>query len=171
MQRRASIIYPCSHLRPSRESAPDWLRSRWSRPRRSVLVDTHAMDPDPTAAILIIQESDPKILCRYIPESDRDRTSIMLKACVLCRNFFFCIQYKWLHHVLKFFKDLWSVTVTTEHQGQIYPLRSFTSINLPKTVFRIRNHMFLGLPDSDLDPLVRGMDPDPAPDPSIIMQK
>jgi hypothetical protein len=34
-----------------------------------------------------------------------------------------------------------------------------------------RIHMFLGLPDPD--PLVRGMDPDPAldPDPSIIMQK
>ncbi len=33
--------------------------------------------------------------------------------------------------------------------------------------------MFLGLPDQDPDPLVRGMDtdPDPAPDPSIIMQK
>ncbi len=33
--------------------------------------------------------------------------------------------------------------------------------------------MFLGLPDTDLDPLVRGMDPAPAPapDPSIIMQK
>jgi len=29
--------------------------------------------------------------------------------------------------------------------------------------------MFLGLPDPD--PLVRGMDPDPAPDPSIIIQK
>ncbi len=36
-------------------------------------------------------------------------------------------------------------------------------------VLRIRIHMFLGLPDPD--PLVRGMDPDPAPDPSIIMQK
>ncbi len=43
-----------------------------------------------------------------------------------------------------------------------------------KPVFRIliririnRIHMFLGLPD--LDPLVRGMDPDP--DPSIIKQK
>jgi hypothetical protein len=38
-------------------------------------------------------------------------------------------------------------------------------------VLRIRIHMFFGLPD----PLVRGMDPDPAldpdPDPSIIMQK
>jgi hypothetical protein len=37
--------------------------------------------------------------------------------------------------------------------------------------------MFLGLSDPDLDPLVRGMDPDPdpaldpAPDPSTIMQK
>jgi hypothetical protein len=36
--------------------------------------------------------------------------------------------------------------------------------------------MFLGLPDSDPDSLVRGMDPDPDPaldpdpDPSIIMQ-
>ncbi len=30
-------------------------------------------------------------------------------------------------------------------------------------------YIFLGLPDLDLDPLVRGMDPDP--DPSIIMQK
>ncbi len=47
-----------------------------------------------------------------------------------------------------------------------------------QAVFRIRIrihriHMFLGLPDPD--PLVRGMDPDPAldpdPDPSIIMQK
>jgi hypothetical protein len=38
------------------------------------------------------------------------------------------------------------------------------------TVLRIRIpqiHMFWGLPDPDLDPLVRGMDPDP----SIIMQK
>jgi hypothetical protein len=36
-------------------------------------------------------------------------------------------------------------------------------------VFRI--HVFLGLPDPD--PLVGGMDPDPAldPDPSIIIQK
>jgi hypothetical protein len=36
---------------------------------------------------------------------------------------------------------------------------------------RIRIHVFFGLPDPD--PLVRGMDPDPAldPDPSIIMQK
>jgi hypothetical protein len=43
------------------------------------------------------------------------------------------------------------------------------------SVFRIRIHrinVFLGLPDPDPDPLVRGMDPDPAldPDPSIIMK-
>ncbi len=41
-----------------------------------------------------------------------------------------------------------------------------------KPVFRIRIHVFLGLPDPD--PLVRGMDPDPAldpdPGPSIIKQ-
>ncbi len=41
----------------------------------------------------------------------------------------------------------------------------------------LRIHMFLGLPDPDLDPPVKGMDPDPDPaldpdsDPSIIMQK
>jgi hypothetical protein len=45
---------------------------------------------------------------------------------------------------------------------------------LHKAVLRIRIHrihMFLGLPDPD--PLVSGMDLDPAldPDPSIIMQK
>jgi hypothetical protein len=34
---------------------------------------------------------------------------------------------------------------------------------------RIRIHMFPGLMDPDLDPLVRGKDPDP--DPSIIKQK
>ncbi len=36
-----------------------------------------------------------------------------------------------------------------------------------KAVFRI--HVFFDLPDPD--PLVRGMDPDPDPYPSIIMQK
>jgi hypothetical protein len=44
--------------------------------------------------------------------------------------------------------------------------------NIREPVLRIRIHrihIFLGVPD----PLVRGMDPDPAldPDPSIIMQK
>jgi hypothetical protein len=38
-----------------------------------------------------------------------------------------------------------------------------------ESVLRIRIHMFLGLPD--LDTLVRGMDPDPDLDPSIIMPK
>jgi hypothetical protein len=36
-------------------------------------------------------------------------------------------------------------------------------------MFRIRIHVFLCLPDPD--PLVRGMDPDPGLDPSIIKQK
>jgi hypothetical protein len=39
---------------------------------------------------------------------------------------------------------------------------------------RIRIHrirMFLGLPDPAPDPLVRGMDPEPVPDPSVILQK
>ncbi len=43
-----------------------------------------------------------------------------------------------------------------------------------KPVFRIlihRIYMILGLLDPDPDPLVRGMDPDPDLDPSIIMQK
>jgi hypothetical protein len=43
---------------------------------------------------------------------------------------------------------------------------------MPVTVLRIRIRRmrnFLGLLDPDLDPLVRGMDPDP--DPSIIKQK
>jgi hypothetical protein len=35
--------------------------------------------------------------------------------------------------------------------------------------FRIRIHMFMGLPDPD--PLVRGMEPDPDPVPSISKQK
>jgi hypothetical protein len=30
-----------------------------------------------------------------------------------------------------------------------------------------RIHMFLGLPDADPDPLVRGMDPDADPDPLV----
>jgi hypothetical protein len=42
-----------------------------------------------------------------------------------------------------------------------------SSVPDPDPLHRI--HMFLGLLDPD--PLVRGMDPDPAPDPSIIMPK
>ncbi len=39
-------------------------------------------------------------------------------------------------------------------------------------VFRIRRiRKFLDLPDPDSDPLVRGMGPDPGPDPSIIKKK
>jgi hypothetical protein len=50
--------------------------------------------------------------------------------------------------------------------------RAGSKIKTQKAVFRIhRIHVFFGLLDPD--PLVRGMDPDPAldPDPSIIMQK
>jgi hypothetical protein len=56
----------------------------------------------------------------------------------------------------------------------------YKKLNIFKAVFRIRIrihriHVFFGLPDSDLDPLARGMDPDSDqamdPDPSIIMQK
>ncbi len=47
-----------------------------------------------------------------------------------------------------------------------------TQYQQQQAMFRI--HVFLGLPDLDPDPLVRGMDPDPAldpdPDPSIIKQ-
>ncbi len=46
----------------------------------------------------------------------------------------------------------------------VVPNQSFLCIrdprSLPEPVFRIRIHMFLGLPDPDPDPLVRGMDPD-----------
>ena len=46
---------------------------------------------------------------------------------------------------------------------------------IPVLRIRIRIHVFFGLLDPDLDPLVRGMDPDPDsdldPDPSIIKQK
>jgi len=34
---------------------------------------------------------------------------------------------------------------------------------------RIRIHVFFGLLDPDLDPLVRGMDPDSDPDPAIFV--
>jgi hypothetical protein len=46
-----------------------------------------------------------------------------------------------------------------------------SGINIPDTqpVLRIRIRMFLGLLDPHPDPLVKGMDP--APDPSISMQK
>jgi hypothetical protein len=53
---------------------------------------------------------------------------------------------------------------------EVEPARSKVGF---RAVFRIRIHrihMFLGLPDTDPDTLVRGMDPAPDPDPSIVMQ-
>jgi hypothetical protein len=38
-------------------------------------------------------------------------------------------------------------------------------------VLRIRIHMFLGLLDPDPDQVVRGMDPDPTPDPQQLTSK
>jgi hypothetical protein len=68
---------------------------------------------------------------------------------------------------------------TLDVRQPLIPLEEFYNEPLNETVgmllsvFRIRIgiriHMFLGLMDPDLDPLVRGMDPDP--DPSIIKQK
>ncbi len=52
---------------------------------------------------------------------------------------------------------------------------NLTKKKLYFAVFRIRIHVFFGLPDPD--PPVRGMDPDldpaldPDPDPTVIMQK
>jgi hypothetical protein len=60
-------------------------------------------------------------------------------------------------------------------ENSFVPLSLKTTQNLIniKAVLRIRIHKFLGLPDPD--PLVKGMDPDPAldpnSDPSIIVQK
>ncbi len=48
------------------------------------------------------------------------------------------------------------------HQGR-GPPRHGAGMEVTEKVLRIRIHMFLGLPDPD--PLVRGMNPDPAPDP------
>jgi hypothetical protein len=44
---------------------------------------------------------------------------------------------------------------------------------LPKHIYKLDINLLTSVPDPDPDPLVRGMDPgtDPAPDPSIIMQK
>ncbi len=59
--------------------------------------------------------------------------------------------------------------------GTIFRISKWFQRNKQKPVLWIRTririhriHMFLGLPDTDPDPLVRGMDPDP--DSSIIMQ-
>jgi hypothetical protein len=56
--------------------------------------------------------------------------------------------------------------------GGVDPATAAATLTLSRPVLRIRIHrihMFLGLLDPD--PLVRSMDPDPAPDPSIIKQK
>ncbi len=69
---------------------------------------------------------------------------------------------------------LHSQVANAEHG--VPPFQQGNILFLPVLRIRIhRIHMFLGLLDPDPDPLVRGMDPDPAldpnPDPSIIMQK
>jgi hypothetical protein len=50
--------------------------------------------------------------------------------------------------------------------GYQVPVPNFQAVSRIR-IHRI--HMFLGLPDPD--PLVKGMDPNPAPDPSNIKQK
>ncbi len=55
---------------------------------------------------------------------------------------------------------------TRTHTPQVSPSPASYTVRVP--VLRIRIRMFLGLLDSDADPLVRGMDPDP--DTSIIVQ-
>jgi hypothetical protein len=69
----------------------------------------------------------------------------------------------------------WQYLQNAEHMIKIKAMAAHGVINLKAGLWiRIRIHrihMFLGLPDPD--PLIRGMDPDPAldPDPCIIMQK
>ncbi len=55
----------------------------------------------------------------------------------------------------------------SRHEGVQLGDRSHLQIGglWSQTVFRIRIHMFLGLLDPD--PSVRGMDPDPVPDPYL----
>ncbi len=68
-------------------------------------------------------------------------------------------------------KYLDSKTVLIYRPHPVYYLKPVFWILIRIQIHRI--HMFLGLPDRDPDPLVRGIDPDqnPAPDPSIIKQK
>ncbi len=40
-----------------------------------------------------------------------------------------------------------------------------------RRILKGTSNIFLGRPDPEPDPLVRGTDPDPAPDSSIIKQK
>jgi hypothetical protein len=69
-------------------------------------------------------------------------------------------------------------SIMIDPSDQIPPGRVTDLQVISLTVLRIRIRirigricMFLGLLDLDPDPLVRGIDPDPALDPSIIMQK
>jgi hypothetical protein len=64
------------------------------------------------------------------------------------------------------------LAMTVDHELQQFKVRVYSSNPVCIAVLGIRInriHMFLGLPDPDPDPLVRGMDS--YPDPSIIMQK
>ncbi len=59
------------------------------------------------------------------------------------------------YHLLRGQKIFWLIPPTPVNLKASVPVR----------IHRI--HMFLGLPDPD--PMVRGVDPDPVPDPSIIL--
>ena len=75
--------------------------------------------------------------------------------------------------------DAWlHVNPQGEEKVSIWEFQSSVRVHCDqfRPVLRIRTririhriHMFLGLPDPD--PLIRGMDPDPESDPSIIMRK
>ncbi len=56
-----------------------------------------------------------------------------------------------------------------QHVLELYTVYRSDADPDPNQVRIHRIHMFLGLLDPD--PLVRGIDPDPAPDPSTIKQK
>jgi hypothetical protein len=66
------------------------------------------------------------------------------------------------------------MSVTLSWTLGVDSLASCLQMIVLSTVLRIRIHrihMFLGLLDPDPDPLVRGMDPDLDPDPSITKKK
>ncbi len=73
-----------------------------------------------------------------------------------------------------FGKDEWESYTCEYHYSAQLSGDKWATWGQKVSVFRIRIRihrirMFLGLPDLDPDPFVRGMDPDP--DPSVIMQK
>jgi hypothetical protein len=61
--------------------------------------------------------------------------------------------------------------VCVHHRRKMNFRRQYKNLCISEAVLRIRIririHMFLGIPDPDLGPLVRGVDPDP----STTMQK